>query len=78
MSPDPGRSLLITADGTNNEVRILDRQTGEVLGTFGNNGRNAGEFHWIHQIAMDSKWHVYTGEVDTGKRIQKFKPVQPR
>ncbi|MBV8169872.1 MAG: hypothetical protein JO021_24005 [Alphaproteobacteria bacterium] len=78
MSPDPTRSLLVTADGTNNEVRILDRQTGEVLGTFGRNGRQAGDFHWIHQIAMDSQWNVYTGEVDSGKRIQKFKPAQPR
>jgi DNA-binding beta-propeller fold protein YncE len=78
MSPDPSRSLLVTADGTNNEVRILDRQSGEVLGTFGHNGRQAGDFHWVHQIAMDSQWNVYTGEVDSGKRIQKFKPVQPR
>jgi hypothetical protein len=24
------------------------------------------------QIAMDSQGHLYTGEVDTGKRVQKF------
>jgi hypothetical protein len=75
MAPDATRSLLFNADGTNNEVRIVDRQTGKVLGTFGHNGRNAGEFHWVHQIAIDSKWNIYTGEVDTGKRIQKFKVV---
>jgi hypothetical protein len=37
-------------------------------------GRNAGQFHWIHQIAIDSKGNLYTGEVDTAKRIQKFVP----
>ena len=26
-------------------------------------------------IAVDSKGNIYTGEVDTGKRLQKFKPV---
>ncbi len=78
MAPDATRSLLFTADGTNNEVRILDRTSGTVLGAFGRNGRNAGEFHWVHQIAIDSKWNLYTGEVDTGKRIQKFRLAEPR
>ena len=58
MSPDATRSLLFTADGTNSEIRILDRKSGEVLGVFGHNGRNAGEFHWVHQLAVDSKWNV--------------------
>ena len=35
-------------------------------------GRNAGQFHWVHQVVMDSEGNLYTGEVDTGKRIQKF------
>ncbi len=77
MAPDQTRSLLFNADGTNNQVRIIDRKTGEVLGAFGHNGRNAGDFHWVHQIAIDSQWNIYTGEVDTGKRIQKFKRVSP-
>jgi DNA-binding beta-propeller fold protein YncE len=78
MAPDGTRSLLFSADGTNNEIRILDRKTGKVLGAFGRNGRNAGEFHWVHQIAIDSKWNLYTGEVDTGKRIQKFRRADRR
>ena len=32
----------------------------------------AGYFHWIDAIAIDSQGNLYTGEVDTGKRIQKF------
>ena len=35
-------------------------------------GRMAGQFHWVHVMAIDSKGNLYTGEVDTGKRIQKF------
>jgi hypothetical protein len=41
-------------------------------GLIGDNGRMAGQFHWIDAIAMDSKGNLYTGEVDTGKRVQKF------
>jgi len=26
----------------------------------------------VHQMASDSDGNLYTGEVDTGKRIQKF------
>ena len=57
----------------NNEIRILKRDDGTMVGSFGRNGRNAGQFHWIHAMAVDSKGNVYTAEVDTGKRVQKFK-----
>jgi hypothetical protein len=32
----------------------------------------AGDFHWLHQVSLDSQGNIYTGEVDTGKRVQKF------
>jgi len=32
----------------------------------------AGEFHYLHQVSVDSHGNIYTGEVDTAKRIQKF------
>jgi len=70
--PDTNQSLLLNADGANNEVRIVDRDTGKVMGAFGRNGRRAGEFHWVHNLAVDSKGNVFTTEVDTGKRAQKF------
>jgi len=44
-----------------------------VVGSFGRGGRNAGEFHWVHAMAVDQLGNVYTGEVDNAKRIQKFK-----
>jgi NHL repeat len=71
--PDPKQTYLLSADGANNEIRVLKRDDGTVVGSFGRNGRSAGQFHWIHAMAIDAKGNVYTGEVDTGKRIQKFK-----
>ena len=64
--------VLLVADGEDNVIWTLRREDGAVVGQTGHNGRNAGQFHWIHQIASDSEGSLYTGEVDTGKRIQKF------
>ena len=60
-------------DGENNEIRVIRREDGAVVGSFGHNGRNAGQFHWVHTMAIDARGNLYTGEVDTGKRIQKFR-----
>jgi len=75
LSRDPEQKYVFVADGTNNRVWILDRQSGETLGSFGGNGRYAGQLHWIDSIKVDSKGNIYTGEVEDGKRIQKFVPV---
>jgi hypothetical protein len=72
LSRDPGQRFLHVADGRNNQVLTLLRETGEVVSGFGRPGRQAGDFHWVHDIAIDSKGNLYTGEVDTGKRVQKF------
>ena len=75
-SEDAEQRYLLVADGTNNEVHIVLRATGERLGSFGHAGRQAGDFHWVHNIAIDSEGSVYTSEVDTGKRAQRFRRVQ--
>ena len=75
LSVDPEQKFLIYADGENNVVRIVDRNSGTVLRTFGHNGRGAGQFHWVHQMGIDSNGIIYTGEVDTSKRLQKFVPT---
>ena len=72
--PDKEQSWLFNIDGENNLLRILRRSDGAVVGGFGRSGRQAGHFHWVHSIAVDSKGNIYTGEVDTGKRVQKFRP----
>ena len=75
FSKDPQQKYMYVADGTNNVVWILDRQTGKTLGHFGGNGKYAGQLHWINAVGMDSKGNIYTGEVEEAKRIQKFLPV---
>jgi hypothetical protein len=75
--PDPQQSHLIMVDGTNNEMRAINREDGAVTGTFGRSGRQAGQFHWVHNIAIDRFGHVFTTEVDNGKRIQKWNPASP-
>ena len=72
FSPDSEQQFLYVADGTNQQVWILARQSLEILGAFGRSGRNAGQFHWVHSITVDSKGNIYTGEVETGKRAQRF------
>lgn len=72
FSTDEKQKFLLVADGENNVIWTLRREDGAVLGQTGHNGRNAGQFHWVHQIVSDSQGNLYTGEVDTGKRIQKF------
>jgi len=75
VSPDRQQKFLFNADGSNQYIWTLLRRTGDVLNRFGRNGRHAGQFHWVHNLAIDSKGNMYTAEVDTGKRIQKFVPV---
>jgi hypothetical protein len=74
LSPDKRQEFLYNPDGENNYVWILDRLPLRILDRFGRNGRNAGQFHWVHNLAVDSKGNIYTAEVDTGKRAQKFTP----
>jgi hypothetical protein len=72
VSPDRNQTFLFNADGSNQYIWTLLRRTGQILDRFGRNGRMAGQFHWVHNLAIDSKGNIYTAEVDTGKRIQKF------
>ena len=72
FSHDPGQQYALIADGTNHRIWIHDRHTGELKGSVGSPGRMAGQFFWIDAIASDSMGNIYTGEVDSGKRVQKF------
>jgi hypothetical protein len=72
FSADPGQRFLFVSDIMNNVVWELNRADMKTLGSFGYSGHNAGGFHWLYMVATDSKGNIYTGEVDTGRRIQKF------
>ena len=73
LSPDGKQTFIYMVDGVNNELRIVDRGSGETLGRIGRPGRFAGQFHVVHNIAVDSEGNVYTTEVNTGQRVQKFR-----
>ena len=72
FSNDPEQKFLYISDLTNNKVWFLDRQSGEVKGTLGQMGENAGSFFGLHMEATDSKGSLYTGEVFYGERVQRF------
>ena len=73
LSPDRKQTYLFNADGENQHIWTFQRQSGQVLRKTGRGGRQAGEFAAIHSLAVDSKGNIYTGEVDQGMRLQKFK-----
>lgn len=75
FSPDPDQQYLYISDLTNNKIWFLDRATGEVVGELGRMGENAGEFYGLHMIDVDSDGNIYTGEVFSGERAQRFVPV---
>jgi hypothetical protein len=60
------------ADGKNERIYVLDRISLEILTTFGDGGRQPGQFFGVHSIATDSKGNIYTTETYEGKRLQKF------
>jgi DNA-binding beta-propeller fold protein YncE len=72
FSPDPQQQFLYVPDAGNAHVWLLNRQTLEILGSFGRYGSYTGQFQWVHSIAVDSKGNIYTGEVGQGRRAQKF------
>jgi DNA-binding beta-propeller fold protein YncE len=72
ISPFRNQPFLFVADGNNNRVWIVDRDSLELVGEFGTGGRNAGYFDWVHNLAIDSDGNIYTSEVNEGKRVQKF------
>jgi DNA-binding beta-propeller fold protein YncE len=72
FSTDPQQQFLYLADGVNEKVYILRRETLDVLTSFGDGGRQPSQFFGVHSIAVDSKGNLYTTETYEGKRVQKF------
>jgi DNA-binding beta-propeller fold protein YncE len=72
FSKDPQQKYIYVADGSNEKVYILLRDTLEILTSFGDGGRQPGEFYAVHSIATDSKGNIFTTETYRGQRVQKF------
>jgi len=75
FSPDPQQKYIFVADIMNMVVWELERDTGNVVNKIGRAGHAGGEFTLVHVATMDSKGNLYTGEVGSGRRVQKFSPV---
>jgi DNA-binding beta-propeller fold protein YncE len=72
FSKDPQQKYIFLADGKNEKVYVMDRQSLEIITEFGDGGRQPGMWFAVHSIATDSKGNIYTTETYEGKRIQKF------
>jgi DNA-binding beta-propeller fold protein YncE len=72
FSKDPQQKYMYLADGKNEKVYVMLRDTLEVLTSFGDGGRQPGQFFAVHSIAVDSKGNLYTTETYQGRRLQKF------
>lgn len=72
FSKDPRQQFIYLADGKNEKIYVMDRQSLEILTSFGDGGRQPGQFFAVHSIATDSKGNIYTTETYEGKRVQKF------
>ena len=50
-----------------------------MLTSFGDGGRQPGQFFGVHNLATDSKGNLYRTETYTGARVQRFlfKGVKP-
>jgi hypothetical protein len=73
VSPDKEQKFLYLIDGSNKVIRVMNRQTMEVVSTIGGHaGHNAREFFHLHSAAGDSKGNLFLGEVNNGMRYYKY------
>jgi len=82
FSPDAIQTFAYISDG-GNEVMWIFNHSDIMNGTnyvpplsgFGQPGHQAGQFTFLHMMAIDSKGNLYAGETIGGRRIQKFTKV---
>jgi DNA-binding beta-propeller fold protein YncE len=72
FSNDAKQQFLYVADGANQKVWVLQRDTLATLSSVGGGGRWPGHFYGVSSVAVDSAGNLYTGETYEGKRLQKF------
>jgi NHL repeat-containing protein len=72
FSPDRRQQFLYVVDSGLMRIVIFDRQTMTQIGAVGMRGKGAGEFDIVHHMAADSKGNLYTAEIVTNRRAQRF------
>jgi len=60
------------ADGMNQRIHVIERQSLQLVTSFGDGGRQPGQFFGVHSIAIDAAGNLYTTETWEGKRLQRF------
>ena len=73
FSNDATQTFMFEVDGGNEVLWTFNRAAGLILAGFGRPGHMAGDFTFLHSVAIDSKGNLFTGETIGGRRIQKFK-----
>ena len=72
FSPDSKQQFLYVVDSGPMRVVVFDRETMSQIGAVGMRGANPGEFNIVHHMAADSKGNLYTAEIVTNRRAQRF------
>jgi DNA-binding beta-propeller fold protein YncE len=78
FSPDRQQTFMYESDGGNEIVWTFDHRAAllgspdAILAGFGRPGHMAGDFTFLHMMAIDSKGNLYAGETIGGRRVQKF------
>jgi len=72
FSKDPAQAYIYLADGLNERIYVIHRASMQILTSFGDGGRQPGQFFGVHSIATDSHGNIYTTETYEGKRLQRF------
>ena len=78
FSADPQQRFLYVVDSGPMRVLIFDRPTLTQIGAVGMRGAGPGEFDIVHHMAADSKGSLYTAEIVTNRRAQRFVLEPPR
>ena len=72
FSKDKAQSCLYVGDNSNMTIYILNRSNLQELGRLGRRAAMPASSTGCTRSAWTAKGNIYTAEVDTGKRIQKF------
>src|SRR5205814_6140240 len=78
FSPDAAQTFMYESDGSNEIMWIMDHaaamsgSANSILSGFGRPGHMAGDFTFLHMMAIDSRGNLYAGETVGGRRVQKF------
>src|SRR5262249_26944368 len=74
FSKDAQQKYIFLADGSNEKIYVMLRDSLEILTSFGDGERQPGQFYTVHSITADSKGNIFTTETYRAHPVQKFLP----